>query len=65
MYARLRKRIKNKCDKLNGYEYVYIRYGKSKQVRYLSNQLIAPIGYIKHSIPIQVSNKTNKYTENR
>ena len=36
--------------------------GKSKQVRYLSGQIIAPLGYIRHKIPLQISNDINKYT---
>ena len=36
--------------------------GKSKQVRYLSGQIVVPLGYVKHKIPLQVSNEVNKYT---
>ena len=36
--------------------------GKSKQVRYLSGQIIAPLGYVRHRIPLQISNDINKYT---
>ena len=36
--------------------------GKSKQVRYLSGQIVAPLGYVRHKIPLQVSNDINKYT---
>ena len=36
--------------------------GKSKQVRYLSGQIIALLGYIRHKIPLQISNDINKYT---
>lgn len=36
--------------------------GKSKQVRYLSEQIVAPLGYVRHKIPLQVSNDINKYT---
>lgn len=36
--------------------------GKSKQIRYLSGQIVAPLGYVKHRIPLQVSNTINKYT---
>ena len=36
--------------------------GKSKQVRYLSGQIIAPLGYVRHRIPLQISNNINKYT---
>lgn len=36
--------------------------GKSKQVRYLSGQIVAPLGYVRHRIPLQVSNDINKYT---
>lgn len=36
--------------------------GKSKQVRYLSGQIVAPLGYVRHRIPLQISNDINKYT---
>ena len=36
--------------------------GKSKQVRYLSGQIVVPLGYVRHKIPLQVSNDINKYT---
>lgn len=36
--------------------------GKSKQIRYLSGQIVAPLGYVRHKIPLQVSNDINKYT---
>ena len=36
--------------------------GKSKQVLYLSGQIVAPLGYVRHKIPLQVSNDINKYT---
>ena len=31
-------------------------------MRYLSGQPIAPLGYVRHRIPLQVSNDINKYT---
>ena len=36
--------------------------GKSKQIRYLSGQIVAPLGYVRHKIPLQISNDINKYT---
>ena len=36
--------------------------GKSKQIRYLFGQIVAPLGYVRHKIPLQVSNDINKYT---
>ena len=36
--------------------------GKSKQIRYLSGQIVAPLGYVRHRVPLQVSNDINKYT---
>lgn len=36
--------------------------GKSKQIRYLSGQIVVPLGYIRHRVPLQVSNDINKYT---
>ena len=38
--------------------------GKSKQIRYLSGQIVALLGYVRHKIPLQVSNDINKYTDN-
>lgn len=31
-------------------------------MRYLSGQIVAPLGYVRHRIPLQVSNDINKYT---
>ena len=36
--------------------------GRSKQIRYLSGQIVAPLGYVRHKVPLQVSNDVNKYT---
>lgn len=39
------------------------KYGKSDQMRYVNNIALAPIGYVKHSHPMQKAYGTNSYTE--
>lgn len=60
MKNRLRKRLSKK-GKINE---VYIRkqYGKSKQIRFISNKTICPIGYIKTKTPMFKKKKICKYT---
>lgn len=31
-------------------------------MRYLFGQIVAPLGYVRHKVPLQVSNDVNKYT---
>ena len=60
MKNRLCKRLSKK-GKINE---VYIRkqYGKSKQIRFISNKTICPIGYIKTKTPMFKKKKICKYT---
>jgi len=58
---RFRKRLKKITIKRAENE-VIKRYGKSKQLRYLFNQPIAPIGYVKTKPPMAKKRAINKYT---
>lgn len=59
---RLRERIKKKIDS-SPKGYVYKTYGHSKQIRYIKNQAVAPIGAIRHKNPMYKPVKVNKYTQ--
>ena len=41
---------------------VYIKYSKSKEMRYLSGTPIIPIAYVQHKNPIDKKRAVNKYT---
>jgi len=58
---RLRKRLKKLTENPQK-DYVYKTYGKSKQIRFIKNKAIVPIGYIKHKNPMYKPVKVNKYT---
>ena len=58
---RLRKRLKKSTENPQK-DYVYKTYGKSKQIRFIRNKAVAPIGYIKHKNPMYKPVKVNKYT---
>lgn len=58
---RLRKRLKKSAENLKQ-DYVYKTYGKSKQIRFIKNKAVAPIGYIRHRNPMYKPVKVNKYT---
>lgn len=58
---RLRKRLKKSTENPQK-DYVYKTYGKSKQIRFIKNKAIVPIGYIKHKNPMYKPVKVNKYT---
>lgn len=53
---RLKKQGKNLCD------YIEKKYGKSKQIRYIHDFAISPIGYVKAKNPMYKKRTTNKYT---
>lgn len=40
------------------------KYGKSDQMRYVNDLALAPIGYVRHSHPIQKAYGANSYTKN-
>lgn len=58
---RLGKRIKRASTK-NDMEAVIRRYGKSKQLRFLSDHPIAPIGYVQNVKAREKKRSINKYT---
>jgi len=58
---RFRKRLK-KMPKEQVNSEVVKRYGKSKQIRYLCNLPIAPIGYVRTKYPLAKKRAINKYT---
>ena len=43
-------------------QYIKNKYGKSREVRFLSGQPIVPIAYVQHKIPMDKKKKINKYT---
>ena len=44
-------------------KYIKRRYGKSKQLRFVSIYPIAPIGYVQNKHPMSKKKSVNKYTE--
>lgn len=61
MKNRLRKRLQKQGNQLP--VYIAKRYGKSKQIRYVSGQVIIPIGYIQTKAPLYKRREVNQYTE--
>lgn len=59
---RLRGRLKKKSSGVKQ-DYVYKTYKHSKQIRYIKNYAVAPIGAIKHKNPMYKPTKVNKYTK--
>lgn len=59
---RLRDRIKKKSDTMIS-GYVYETYRHSKQIRYIHNLAVAPIGAVKTKKPMYKPVKVNKYTQ--
>lgn len=60
--SRLKDRIKKNSDDVK-MTYVYKTYKHSKQIRYIKNQAVAPIGAIKHRNPMYKPLKLNKFTK--
>lgn len=58
---RLKDRLK-KTTKAKGLDAVTRTYGKSKQVRYVSDHPIAPMGYIQNQKPMHKKRAVQKYT---
>ncbi len=58
---RLQERVKRRKDQPIP-QYAK-RYGKSKEIRYIGQNILLPIGYIQHHPPIHKRKKINKYTE--
>lgn len=68
--ARLRQRIKTAKEVRENKKPIHItnvirdKYGKSDQMRYVNDLALAPIGYVRHSHPIQKAYGANSYTKN-
>lgn len=60
--AKLNNRLKRT---INNFKDGYIKsvYGKSKQMRFVNEMPLVPIGYVQHKIPKQLNSKVNKYTD--
>lgn len=67
--ARMRQRLKTAKEVRRNKIPVHItnvirdKYGKSDQLRYVNDLALAPIGYVRHSHPIQKAYGANSYTE--
>lgn len=57
---RIRQRLK-RTGKQN--DYIWKRYGKSKQIRFIAGRAIAPIGYVQTRKPMDKKLTVNKFTE--
>lgn len=60
MKNRLRGRLQTQGNPL--LPYVAERYGKSKQIRYVSGQALIPIGYVQTKAPLFKRREVNQYT---
>lgn len=60
MKNRLRNRLQMQGNTL--LPYIAERYGKSKQIRYVSGQAIIPIGYVQTKAPLFKRREVNQYT---
>lgn len=67
--ARLRQRLKTAKEVRKNRIPIHItnvirdKYGKSDQLRYVNDLALAPIGYVRHSHPMQKAYGVNSYTE--
>lgn len=62
LYNRLGKRLKKRGKYGKQYKDIQKRYGKSKQMRFVRERPIAPIGYPPHKRPMWLEKSINKYT---
>lgn len=60
MKNRLRERLQTQGNPLP--QYIAKRYGKSKQIRYVSGQAVIPIGYVQTKAPLFKRREVNQYT---
>lgn len=58
---RLRERLQTQGGPLPSY--IAERYGKSRQIRYVSGQALIPIGYVQTKAPLFKKRNVNQYTE--
>lgn len=59
---KLKKRLKRTSNKQTQ-NVITIRYGKSKELRYVNDRAIIPIGYVQHKKPMWKKTSINKYTK--
>lgn len=59
---RLQDRLK-KRGTLTGFKVIRDRYGQSRQMRYVHDMPIAPVGYVQHRFPFFKTRSINMYTE--
>ena len=59
---RLQKRVKRRTNQTIP-SYIYKKYGKSKEIRFIGQNVLLPIGYVRHYPPIHKQKIVNKYTE--
>ena len=60
MKNRLRDRLQTQGNQIPSY--IAKRYGKSKQIRYVSGQALIPIGYVQTKAPLFKRREINQYT---
>lgn len=60
LYNRLKHRLQKKGKITNNY--IREKYGKSREVRYLSGHAIVPIAYVQHRVPMDKKKRINKFT---
>lgn len=60
MKNRLRERLQTQGNTLP--PYIAERYGKSRQIRYVSGQALIPIGYVQTKAPLFKRREVNQYT---
>lgn len=60
LYNRLKHRITKTGNITN--RYIKLKYGKSREVRYINGHAIVPIAYVQHRVPMDKKLKINKYT---
>lgn len=59
---RLQERVKRNAKNPKVLPVIKELYGKSKELRYIGNTPLVPIGYVSHSPPIHKKKAVNKYT---
>lgn len=62
LITRLKKKLMKTGQRIS--PYIQEKYGESKQIRYVYDTVLVPIGYIKHRPPSMLRLAVNKYTPN-
>ena len=60
LYNRLKHRLQRTGSISN--RYIQEKYGRSREVRYLSGHAVVPIAYVQHRVPMDRKNRVNPYT---